>query len=69
MGKEILNISCPSCGSPAKFDIVHQIYRCASCGGKVKIEKARQNKLEFQENQRIVEVAQELLLGFMILVL
>ena len=52
MGKEILNISCPSCGSPAKFDIVHQIYRCASCGGKVKIEKARQNKLEFQENQR-----------------
>ena len=52
MGKEILNISCPSCGSPAKFDIVHQIYRCASCGGKVGIEKARQDKLEFQENQR-----------------
>ena len=52
MGKEILNISCPSCGSPAKFDIVHQIYKCASCGGNVAIEKARQDKLEFQENQR-----------------
>ncbi len=61
MGKEILNISCPSCGSPAKFDIVHQIYRCASCGGKVEIEKARQDKLEFQDNQfkRLKESAKD----------
>ena len=52
MGKEILNISCPTCGSSAKFDIVHQIYKCTSCGGNVEVEKARQDKLEFQENQR-----------------
>ena len=51
MGKEILNISCPDCGSPAKFDIVHQIYRCAFCGGKVEIEEARQEKLDYKEKQ------------------
>jgi len=51
MGKEILSIFCPACGAPAKFDIVHQIYRCGYCGGKVKIEDARKEKIEFQKNQ------------------
>lgn len=51
MGKEILSIFCPACGAPAKFDIVHQIYRCGYCGEKVKIEDARKEKIEFQKNQ------------------
>lgn len=52
MGKEILNIACPHCGSPAKFDIIRQIYRCPSCGQKVEIEDARQEKKAFQQEQR-----------------
>ena len=51
MGKEILSIFCPSCGAPAKFDIIHQIYQCSHCGGKVQIEDARQEKIEFQKAQ------------------
>lgn len=51
MGKEILSIFCPSCGAPAKFDIIHQIYQCGYCGGKVEIEEARREKVEFQKNQ------------------
>lgn len=59
MGKEILSVLCPNCGAPAKFDIVHQIYRCSHCGGKVKIEDARQKKLEFQkaQNEKLKESA------------
>lgn len=52
MGKEILNIACPHCGSPANFDIIRQIYRCSSCGQKVEIEDARQEKIAFQQEQR-----------------
>lgn len=51
MGKEILSIFCQDCGAPAKFDIIHQIYQCSHCGGKVKIEDARREKIEFQKNQ------------------
>lgn len=52
MGKEILNIYCPSCASPTKFDIVHQRYLCSHCGGEVMIEDARKEKIEFLETQR-----------------
>lgn len=44
MEKSILNIYCPSCGAPAYFDIVHQIYRCRYCDGKVSVEEARAGK-------------------------
>ena len=48
MGKDILSIFCPSCGAPAEFDIVRQIYRCSYCGGTVKLEDARQEKERYQ---------------------
>ena len=59
MGKEILNIFCPDCGVPAKFDIIHQIYKCSHCGGKIKIGDVYREKIEFQknQNQRIKESA------------
>lgn len=59
MGREILNILCPHCGAPAKFDIVHQIYRCGYCGGQVEVENARRQKAEFQwyQNQRVKAAA------------
>lgn len=44
MEKNILNIYCPSCGAPAKFDIVHQIYRCQNCDGKVTVEDVKKEK-------------------------
>lgn len=59
MGREILNISCPQCGAPAKFDIVHQIYRCGYCGGQVTVENVRRQKAEFQwqQSQRVMQSA------------
>ena len=44
MRKNILNIYCPSCGAPAQFDIVRQIYCCQYCEGKVTIEDAKKVK-------------------------
>lgn len=44
MAKSILNIYCPSCGSPAQFDIVSQTYRCQYCGSKVTLEDAKKKK-------------------------
>ena len=59
MGREILNIACPQCGAPAKFDIVHQIYRCGYCGGQVAVENVRRQKAEFQwqQSQRVMQSA------------
>lgn len=44
MEKNILNIYCPNCGSPAQFDIVHQIYHCQYCDSKVTVEDAKKVK-------------------------
>ena len=49
MGKDILNIYCPSCGGPAKYDIVNQVYRCGYCGGQVQVEEVARSKKEMQE--------------------
>ncbi len=59
MGREILNIVCPQCGAPAKFDIVHQIYRCGYCGGQVAVENVRREKVELQraQSQRVIASA------------
>lgn len=46
MEKSVLQIYCKSCGAPAKFDIVHQVYRCLFCGSEVTLEEARQEKEE-----------------------
>lgn len=63
MEKNILNIYCPSCGAPAQFDIVHQEYRCSYCGGKVALEKAKNEKSQirrkyekFQEKEYALEM-------------
>ena len=59
MGREILNIVCPQCGAPAKFDIVYQIYRCGYCGGQVAVENVRREKVELQraQSQRVIASA------------
>lgn len=48
MEKDILSICCPDCGAPAEFDIIKQMYRCRYCGGTVKPEKARTEKMKYQ---------------------
>lgn len=52
MKKDILSINCPSCGAPAEFDIVHQIYKCQFCSGKVGLEDAREEKEKYQSEIR-----------------
>lgn len=52
MKKDILSIYCPSCGAPAEFDIIHQIYHCGYCGSKVKLEDAKQEKELYQKDIR-----------------
>lgn len=54
---QLLKISCPSCGAPAKFDIENQIYSCSFCDGKVEIENAVDEQNERQEKikKRIAE--------------
>lgn len=61
MEKEILNITCPGCGAPAHFDIIHQVYACRYCGGKVGIESALKQKQDFKDarQKKIRETAKE----------
>lgn len=58
---EILNIHCPSCGAPARFDIIHQIYKCSYCGGDVKIDEAKKENAERLEEckSRLKESAKQ----------
>ena len=46
---KITDIHCPSCGAPAKFDILSQQYLCAYCGGKVGIREALKEKEGFRK--------------------
>ena len=46
--KKITDISCPSCGAPANFDIVQQTYLCRFCGGRVGIGEAMREKQGFR---------------------
>lgn len=34
------DVRCPSCGAPARFDIIKQQYLCGYCGGTVGIKEA-----------------------------
>lgn len=52
MKEKILNIYCPGCGSPANFDIVNQVYKCTSCGGKIEVEEAVEQKKGFRKLQQ-----------------
>ena len=40
MKQNPLLVYCRSCGAPAGFDILHQTYRCAHCGGLTDIREA-----------------------------
>lgn len=55
MEKDALRVYCPSCGAPAKFDIVRQVYRCGFCGGETTVEdslKQKESMLE-EHNDRL----------------
>ena len=45
----ITDIHCPSCGAPARFDILQQKYLCDYCGGKVEIGEACREKQGFRK--------------------
>ena len=46
-----LRIYCKNCGSPAGFDIVHQSYRCTSCGELTGIAEANQKTAQWKKLQ------------------
>ena len=48
MGANFADVHCPSCGAPARFDIVSQQYLCAYCGGRVGIKEAIAQKQGFR---------------------
>jgi len=52
MGGTIADVHCPNCGAPAKYDIVRQNYRCASCGSRVEISEALAEKKGFRSLQQ-----------------
>jgi ribosomal protein S27E len=47
--KNISDVFCPSCGSAAHFDIIHQNYKCSYCDGRVEIRDAIKEKQGFRE--------------------
>lgn len=47
--KNISDVFCPSCGAPARFDIISQQYKCSHCDGNVKIREAISQKLGFRK--------------------
>lgn len=47
--KNISDIFCPSCGAPARFDIINQQYKCSHCDGTVGIREALKEKLGFRK--------------------
>ncbi|MCR5067951.1 MAG: zinc ribbon domain-containing protein [Erysipelotrichaceae bacterium] len=49
MEKRITDIHCPNCGSPARFDIIHQRYGCPFCGSLVEINEALQETQGFRK--------------------
>ena len=52
MTERIAEIRCASCGAPAEFDIVRQIYVCTYCGQSVGISEAQKQKQGFRKIQR-----------------
>lgn len=47
--KNFSDVFCPSCGSAAHFDIIHQNYKCSYCDGRVEIRDAIKEKQGFRE--------------------
>jgi len=52
MSESIADIRCPSCGAPAKFDILRQQYLCSYCGGTVGIRDAQAQRQGFRSIQQ-----------------
>ncbi len=52
MSGTLADVRCPSCGAPAKFDILKQQYRCSYCGGQVAISDALAQKQGFRSIQQ-----------------
>ncbi|MBR6400112.1 MAG: hypothetical protein IKS17_02660 [Firmicutes bacterium] len=50
--KTPLRIYCKNCGAPAGFDIIHQTYRCTSCGGETGIGEAKKSALNWQQMKK-----------------
>ena len=48
MNERITDIHCPNCGSPARFDIIHQDYGCPNCGSRVGIDEAQKQTQGFR---------------------
>ena len=48
MEGSIADVRCPSCGAPARYDILMGRYRCAYCGGTVAIRDAMAQKQGFR---------------------
>ncbi len=51
-GTRLIDIHCPQCGAPAKFDIKLQKYTCAYCGSEVGISEAQKQKQGFRKIQK-----------------
>lgn len=52
MQGSIADVRCPSCGAPAKYDILSGRYRCAYCGGSVAVSDAMAQKQGFRSIQQ-----------------
>ena len=52
MNGTIADVHCPSCGAPARYDIVKGRYLCAFCGGKVEVQEAIAQKKGFRRLQQ-----------------
>lgn len=47
-----LRVYCKNCGAPAGFDILHQTYRCPSCGEITGIQEAKKSVFQWRELQK-----------------
>jgi len=43
-----LRVYCRNCGAPARFDIIHQTYRCGYCGTETGIQEEKQSLAEWR---------------------
>ena len=48
MSADFADVHCPSCGAPARYDIITHEYRCAFCGGRVGVKDAVAQKQGFR---------------------
>ena len=61
MGENFADVHCPSCGAPAKYNIIEHEYLCGFCGGRVGIKEAIAQKQGFRSlhQQQMKESAEK----------